>query len=117
MLTAISSTFLGLTLIAEFAIFWFGVAFIVIDSWPIRAICTKVPSVISPFSFPISTSHFPPPSISILAPCRTLSLILLRYMNIVNRLNRIYVHGVCGKIIAWLWQPLSLALLPWWWLS
>jgi hypothetical protein len=45
------------------------------------------------------------------------NLILLRYTNIVNRLNRIYVHGVCGKIIAWLWQPLSLALLLWWWLS
>lgn len=94
MLAAVTCFLFTQTLIAKFAISWFGVAFVVIDSWPIRAICAEVPSVIRPFSLSISTSHFAPPSISICTP----NVILVRYTNIVNQSNRIYDYDVCGRI-------------------
>ena len=61
MLTTIAQSLFSHTLVTPLTACWFGRAFFVIRGWPIRAIATAVPSVVTPFSLTINIRHITPP--------------------------------------------------------
>jgi hypothetical protein len=67
MLTASPRSFFGHTLVTPLTACWFGRAFFVIRSWPIRAIAAVVPCVVCTLSFAIDVCHITPPSHTIIA--------------------------------------------------